>query len=99
MPHHGRNAWYRMPAMEVAVWGDPFDEVAWLADNPATLLRNNAEAVRASGLEIYLKVGDQDYINLHDGAEFMHRVLWDSCWGSSASRFARARGSWTRYSA
>ena len=77
MPDHRRNTWYRMPALEASVWGDPLDEAAWLADNPATVLRSNAEAVRASGLEIYLEVGDQDYINLHDGAEFMHRVLWD----------------------
>lgn len=76
-PHFKRNTWYRMPPMEALVWGDPVDESAWLADNPATVLRENAEAVRASGLEIYLEVGDQDYINLHDGSEFIHRVLWD----------------------
>lgn len=77
MPGNRRNTWYRMEDMETAVWGSPLDEAAWLADNPATIARDNADAIRASGLEIYLEVGDQDYINLHDGAEFMHRVLWD----------------------
>lgn len=76
-PGFRRNTWYRMPPMEEAVWGSPLDEAAWVADNPAAVARDNAEAIRASGLEIYLEVGDKDYINLHDGAEFMHRVLWD----------------------
>ncbi|MEM7017973.1 MAG: alpha/beta hydrolase-fold protein, partial [Pseudomonadota bacterium] len=77
MPNFQRNTWYRMPPMEEAVWGSPVDEAAWLADNPATLADHNADVIRASGMEIYLEVGDKDYINLHDGAEFMHRVLWD----------------------
>jgi S-formylglutathione hydrolase len=54
------------------------NEAAWLADNPATLASQNADAIHASGLEIYLEVGDKDYINLHDGAEYLHRILWDN---------------------
>ncbi len=77
MPYGKRNTWYRIPQGEQLVWGNPVDEEAWLADNPATVAYRNADAIRESGLEIYLEVGDQDYINLHDGAEFMHRVLWD----------------------
>lgn len=77
LPNGKRNTWHRIPEGERIVWGDPFDEEAWLADNPATIVDRNADAIRGSGLEIYLEVGDQDYINLHDGAEFMHRVLWD----------------------
>lgn len=77
-PGNKRNSWWRMPKMEAAVWGDPLDEAAWLADNPATIAAKNAAAIGDSGMEIYLEVGDQDYINLHDGAEFLHRVLWDN---------------------
>ncbi len=77
MPYNKRNTWYRIPQIEQLLWGNPVDEEAWLADNPATVAARNADAIRASGLEIYLEVGDKDYINLHDGAEFMHRVLWD----------------------
>ncbi len=77
LPYNTRNTWYRIPEVEQIHWGNPIDEEAWLADNPATVAHRNAEAIRASGLEIYLEVGDKDYINLHDGAEFMHRVLWD----------------------
>ncbi len=83
MPYNKRNTWYRIPQVEQMLWpeqgadGPAVDEEAWLADNPATVAARNAEAIRNSGLEIYLEVGDKDYINLHDGAEFMHRVLWD----------------------
>ncbi len=73
-----RNTWYRMEAMEEMAWGSPFDENAWLADNPATIVSKNADLIRNSGLDIYLEVGDKDYINLHDGAEYMHRILWDN---------------------
>ncbi len=72
-----RNTWYRAGGLE-AVWGSPFDPNKWLADNPANVARDNAAAIRESGIEIYLEVGDQDFINLHDGAEFLHRVLWDN---------------------
>ena len=77
LPDHGRNSWYRMPPMEEAVWGSPVDAALWASDNPAAIADRNADAIRSSGIEIYLEVGDKDYINLHDGAEFMHRVLWD----------------------
>jgi S-formylglutathione hydrolase len=76
-PGNHRNTWYRMEAIESRIWGSPFDEAAWEADNPATIAYRNADAIRDSGLDIYLEVGDQDYLNLHDGNEFLHRVLWD----------------------
>ena len=28
-------------------------------------------------MAIYIEAGDDDFINVHDGAEFLHRVLWD----------------------
>jgi S-formylglutathione hydrolase len=47
------------------------------ANNPANRARANAAAIRESGLSIYLEAGDDDLVNAHDGAEFLHRVLWD----------------------
>jgi S-formylglutathione hydrolase len=47
------------------------------ANNPANLAIAKADAIRASGLAIYIEAADQDVFNLHDGAEFLHRVLWD----------------------
>tara|TARA_B100000959_G_scaffold178677_1_gene186847 strand:- start:491 stop:1072 length:582 start_codon:yes stop_codon:yes gene_type:complete len=70
-----RNTW--IYATLPTFWGDPLDDVAWMADNPATVVRDNAETIAASGLEIFLEVGDEDGFNLQDGTEFLHRVLWD----------------------
>ncbi|WP_436530552.1 alpha/beta hydrolase [Actinoplanes sp. HUAS TT8] len=40
-------------------------------------LRANADAVRASGLPILLRCGDSDVFAMQDGAERLHRDLWD----------------------
>jgi S-formylglutathione hydrolase len=53
------------------------DGAVWESNHPACLVRANAERVRESGLAIYLEAGDQDFLNAHDGAEFLHRVLWE----------------------
>ena len=66
LPNFKRNTWHRGPAPSLGE-----------ADNPARQAHDNADAIRRSGLAIYLDVGDEDYINLHDGTEFVHRVLWD----------------------
>jgi S-formylglutathione hydrolase len=47
------------------------------ANQPANLARANAASIRDSALAIYLDAGDEDFLNAHDGAEFLHRVLWD----------------------
>jgi S-formylglutathione hydrolase len=52
-------------------------DAVFQANNPANLLRAGADAIRESGLAIYLEVGDQDFLNAHDGTEFLHRILWD----------------------
>jgi S-formylglutathione hydrolase len=57
--------------------GSNRDPALFKANNPANLAVANAEAIRASGLAIYIEAADQDVFNLHDGAEFLHRVLWD----------------------
>lgn len=88
-PGNRRNTWFRMEAIESKIWGAPLDEAAWEADNPATIAYRNADAIRASGLDIYLEVGDQDYLNLHDGNEFLHRVLWDHDIRKDGRPFAR----------
>ncbi|MER7006221.1 alpha/beta hydrolase-fold protein [Dactylosporangium sp. NPDC000555] len=40
-------------------------------------LRGNADAVRASGLPIFLRCGDADVFAMQDGTEQLHRALWD----------------------
>jgi S-formylglutathione hydrolase len=58
-------------------YGQPVDEGYWQANNPASIAAARADAVRSSGLEIYLEVGDEDELGLHEGAEFLHRTLWE----------------------
>ncbi len=57
--------------------GSNRDSALFKANNPANLAIANADAIRASGLAIYIEAADQDVFNLHDGAEFLHRLLWD----------------------
>ena len=54
-----------------------YDAGAYRRWNPASIAADNAAAIRASGVKLFFECGDDDYLNLHDGAEFLHRVLWD----------------------
>lgn len=67
LPNFTRNTWTRGPAPPLQP-----------TDKPARQVHENAAAIRNSGLNIYIECGDEDYLNLHDGAEFLHRVLWDN---------------------
>ena len=53
------------------------DTAVWEENNPANRARANAHAIRESGMTIYIDAADQDFLNAHDGAEFLHRALWD----------------------
>ncbi|MFZ2064272.1 MAG: alpha/beta hydrolase-fold protein [Candidatus Binatus sp.] len=57
--------------------GENRDPLLFEANNPASRARANALLIRESGLAIFLEVGDEDFLNAHDGTEFLHRVLWD----------------------
>ena len=57
--------------------GSNRDAALFKANNPANVAIANADTIRAIGLAIYIEAGDEDVFNLHDGAEFLHRVLWD----------------------
>src|ERR1700693_2837704 len=48
--------------------GSNRDSVLFKANNPANLAIANADAIRASGLAIYIDAADEDVFNLHDGA-------------------------------
>ena len=57
--------------------GPARDPSLWESNNPANRASANAQQLRDSSLAIYLESGDRDFLNAHDGAEFLHRVLWD----------------------
>ncbi|MBD3646970.1 MAG: hypothetical protein HUJ31_05830, partial [Pseudomonadales bacterium] len=43
----------------------------------ANMAIDAADRIRSSGLQIYVEAGDEDQFWLYEGAEFLHRVLWD----------------------
>jgi len=73
-----RNRFYRSDELLQSIFGKPIDENYWEANNPATIAAANAGKIRGSKLEIYIDVGDQDAFNIHEGTEFIHRIMWDS---------------------
>ena len=72
-----RNRFYRSDELMQTIFGKPFDEGYWEANNPASICRANSDKIRAAGLEIYLDVGDADAFNINEGTEFIHRIMWD----------------------
>ena len=74
---HVRNNFFRPAALMEAFFGKPVDVAYWAANNPAHLAVAQVARIKASGLQIYLDVGDRDILNTYDGVEFLHRVLWD----------------------
>ena len=58
------------------IFGEPVDATYWEANNPATIAHRDPE--RLLDLGLYLEVGDQDSLFLYEGAEFLHRVLFDA---------------------
>lgn len=58
------------------IFGDPVDAGYWEANNPATIAQRDPD--RLLGLGIYFEVGDQDMLHLYEGAEFLHRILFDA---------------------
>jgi len=73
----GRNRLHHSAGGPPRLIGPARDAALWAANNPASRARANAQQLRDSGLPIYLEAGDKDFLNAHDGAEYLHRVLWD----------------------
>src|SRR5262249_5813911 len=68
--------WRGQDLMET-IFGKPFDEAYWEANNVATIAVNRAEKLRASGPNIYIEAGDEDMSYAHEATEYLHRILWD----------------------
>jgi S-formylglutathione hydrolase len=57
--------------------GPARDPESFAANNPANRAIANAARIRELALPIYLEAGDNDFVNAHDGTEYLHRLLWD----------------------
>lgn len=71
-----RNRFHYPPEVPAALLGRARDAALYAADHPAGRAVRNAEALRRCGPALYLDAGACDALNAHDGAEFLHRVLW-----------------------
>lgn len=72
-----RNKFWRGQDLMETIFGRPFDEAYWEANNVATIAVNRADHLRALGLGIYIEAGDEDAFYLHEATEYLHRILWD----------------------
>ena len=72
-----RNRIHHVSGGPARLIGPGRDPELFAANNPATRAIANASRIRESGLPIYLDAGDNDFVNAHDGTEFLHRVLWN----------------------
>lgn len=77
---------WRSDAVVEQIFGAPVDLDYWAANNPSTIATRDPD--RLLGLGIYFDVGDQDMLYLDEGAEFLHRILFDSAIGHEF-RFVR----------
>lgn len=73
-PEH---SFFRPQELLEKLYGSPIDHAHWEANHPPAMLAAHPASIRDSGLKIYLEVGNRDLLNLHHGAEFLHRQLWD----------------------
>ncbi len=73
-----QDKFWRAPGFMEEKYGTPMDEAYWAANNPATIVRDNAAKLRESGPKIYIEVGSEDAFGLDRGTDFLHRVLYDN---------------------
>ncbi len=69
---------WRAPSLMETIYGTPLDDVYWAENNPATIARDHAAALKNSGLAIYIEAGSEDSFGLDRGTEFLHRALYDA---------------------
>jgi len=72
-----RNKWWRDDQLLSTAYGQPIDNEYWEANNPASIAQNNAEKLRNANIHIYIECGDRDVFYLHEGTEYLHRILYD----------------------
>jgi S-formylglutathione hydrolase len=66
------------PAEQIEEWyGNPVDPAAWEVNSPSALMLAHAPRIVASGLGIFLVVGDEDQLHLDRCAELLHRLMND----------------------
>lgn len=76
-PVRPRNRYFYTPDMPQALLGPARDPELYRTDHPACRARRHAEALRAGEVAIYIDAAGTDALHAHDGAEHLHRLLWE----------------------
>jgi len=61
-----------------ARFGDPVDTAYWRARHPPTIVVDNADRIRSSGIQLRIEAGDEDANLTWLSAELVHRLLFDA---------------------
>lgn len=72
-----RNRFHYPPDVPERLLGVERDPELYASDSPIVRAIEHQDALREHGPAIYLEAGDRDLLNAHDGAELLHRVLWE----------------------
>lgn len=56
--------------------GQDRNPMLWESNNPANRVLAHGKQIQNAQLAIYLEAADNDFLNAHDGAEFLHRLFW-----------------------
>lgn len=72
-----RNRFFYPAEVPQALLGTTRDTALYRADHPTARARANARVLLEHKLAIYLDAAGRDALNAHDGAESLHRVLWE----------------------
>jgi S-formylglutathione hydrolase len=72
-----RNRFHYPKLVPAVLLGRERDEALFATDHPAARARQNAAHIIASELAIWIDAGSRDALSAQDGAEFLHRVLWE----------------------
>jgi S-formylglutathione hydrolase len=59
-------------------FGDPVDKEYWQARHPPTIVIQNADRIRSSGIQLRIEAGDEDANLTWLSAELVHRLLFDA---------------------
>jgi S-formylglutathione hydrolase len=71
-----RNRYHYPEMVPAALLGPERDVALFTADHPISRARRNVHQIRAADLAIRMDAGSRDALNAHDGAEALHRELW-----------------------
>ncbi len=71
-----RNRFHYPADVPQRLLGPARDGALYRRDSPVARAVEHADALRQSTLGIYIDAAGNDALNAHDGAEFLHRALW-----------------------